>query len=59
MNIDPDKNYKRPATGEVFSGEQILALLEIAPSKDMEAIILMSIVPTDEPVTRPFSKYGL
>lgn len=57
FNIDPTKNYKRLSNGDVFTGQQVLSLLDIA-GLDMQAVILLDIVPTDESPTRPDSKYG-
>lgn len=56
-NINPDKNYERIDNGDIFTGKQIVNLLEIA-SPAMQAIILLGITPTDKPATNPKSKYG-
>lgn len=56
FNIDPNKNYKR-ADGLVFTGKQILNLLKLADAT-LQAIILLSIVETDEKPLYPKTKYG-
>jgi len=56
-NIRPDKNYERIGTGDVFTGQQILNLLELAQPA-MQAILLLSIWVTDKPATNPKSRYG-
>lgn len=57
-NIKPEKNYKRISNGDVFTGQQLLNLLEIA-SPDMQAIILLDVHETEEEATRPGEKYGV
>ena len=57
FNINPDQNYQRLSNEDVFTGKQILNLLELAKPA-MQAIILLSIVKTDKPATRPDSRYG-
>jgi|WetSurMetagenome_2_1015567.scaffolds.fasta_scaffold446669_1 hypothetical protein len=57
-DINPDKNYLRKDTGQVFTGTQIQRLLEIA-WEEMQFIILTSIEETDLPATNPDSEYGL
>ena len=57
LNIKPEKHYMRYSGKDVFTGRQILNLLEIAEPV-MQAIILLDIVETDEPVNR-FGKYGM
>lgn len=58
FNIDPTKNYQRIDNGDIFTGQQVLNLLDIA-SKTMQAIILLSIAVTDQPATDPNSRYGV
>lgn len=58
FNINPEKYYIRLDTGHVFSGKQILKLLNIS-NDSMAAIILLSIQETDLPVTNPNSTYGI
>lgn len=58
FNINPKKNYRRLSNGHVFTADQITRLLELA-KPEMQAVILLDIMPTDEPATNPGSKYGL
>lgn len=58
FNIDPTKNYEYVARGDVFTGQQILNLLDIA-GESMQAVILLSIAVTDQPATEPNSRYGV
>lgn len=55
-NIQPNNHYRRLSNADVFTGQQILNLLEVAESV-MQAIILLDIQETDEPINR-FGKYG-
>lgn len=55
-SIKPEKRYMRLSSLGVFSGRQILNLLELAKPV-MQAIILLDIQETDEPLSR-FGKYG-
>lgn len=60
FNIDPEQNYKRISNGDVFTGQQMLNLIEVAESAspEMLLIVLLDCMPTDELATRPNSKYG-
>jgi hypothetical protein len=58
FNIDPKKNYERLSNGDVFTGQQVLNLLGLS-NPEMQAIILLDVVPTEKPATRPESKYGV
>jgi hypothetical protein len=58
FNIDQAKNYARLSNGHVFTGEQVLRLLEIAPPHT-QAVILLDIVLTEKEPTLPDSKYGV
>ena len=55
-NIKPEKHYMRLSSRDVFTGQQILNLLELAKPV-MQAIILLDILETDESVNC-FGKYG-
>jgi hypothetical protein len=57
FNINPSNNYERIDNSDVFTGQQLLNLLEIA-SPDMQAVILLGCMPTDKPPTHPGTKYG-
>lgn len=57
-NIDPSQNYKRISNGHVFTGRQVLNLLEVAPP-EIQAVVLLDIWETDSPATNPNDKYGL
>lgn len=57
-NIDPNANYKRLSNGHVFSGQQVLNLLKLA-NPTMQAVILLDIQKTTEPVSYPDSRYGI
>ena len=60
FNIDPKKNYERLSNGDVFTGQQVLNLLELSGTKPMmQAIILLDVVATEKPATHPESKYGV
>ena len=59
-NIDPNKNYERISNGDVFTGKQIINLLELSKdSSALKAIILLDIHETDKPAMKPKSQYGL
>lgn len=57
-NIKLDKNYKRPSTGDVFTGQQLHNLLKLA-SPTLQAVILLSVEKTTEAATKPGEKYGV
>lgn len=59
-NIHPEQNYKNLRDQRVFTGRQILNLLEIADARNpvLSAILLLEIEPTKEAATQPHSKYG-
>lgn len=60
FNVDPERNYKRISNGDVVTGQQMLNILEVAGNATPEMVIfvLLDYMPTDEPATRPDSKYG-
>ena len=58
FNIDPQKNYERLANGDVFTGQQILNLLDIS-EPEMQAVIMLDIFETEKPASRPELKYGV
>lgn len=55
-NIKPNNHYRRLSNDNVFTGQQILNLLELAEPV-MQAIILFDIKESDEPVNR-LGEYG-
>lgn len=55
-NIKLNNRYRRLSNSDVFTGQQILNLLELAKPA-MRAIILLDIQETDEPITR-LGMYG-
>ena len=55
--VNKSQNYERVGTPTIFTGKQINNLLALA-SPILRAIILLQIMPTDEPATDPKSKYG-
>lgn len=55
-NIKPNNHYRRLSNSDVFTGQQVLNLLELAEPV-MQAIILLDIRETDEPINRS-GKYG-
>ena len=57
-NINPNRNYKRLSTGWVHTGKQIINLLELA-KPELQAIVLLDIIETDEPAGKPDDKYGV
>ena len=62
FNIDPDQNYKRISNGDVLTGQQFLNLLEVAKQHELveiQAIILLDCMPTEDPATWPGTKYGV
>lgn len=58
FNIERTKNYQRISTNDVFTGQQVLNLLEIS-SPILQAILLLGIQETDQPATDPHSRYGV
>jgi len=58
FNIDPKQNYERLSNGDVFTGWQVLNLLELS-KPEMQAIILLDVVQTERPASHPESKYGV
>lgn len=58
-NIKLEKRYKRLSNGDVFTGQQVLNLLELAPTPPMQAIILLDIQETEEVASKPGEKYGV
>lgn len=57
-NIKPEKRYKRISNGDVFTGQQLRNLLEIA-NPTMQAIILLDAQETTEAASKPGEKYGV
>lgn len=57
-NIKSEKHYRSLSDDKIFSGKQILNLLELA-RPIMQAIILLDILETDEPISHPDSEYGV
>ena len=57
-NIKLEKRYKRISSGDVFTGEQLHNLLELA-NPVMQAIILLDVFETKEVATKPGEKYGV
>ncbi len=57
-NIKPDKNYKRISNGDVFTGQQLRNLLQLA-RPEMQAMILLDVQETQEAASKPGEKYGV
>lgn len=57
-NFKPDRNYKRISNGDVFTGQQLRNLLEIA-NPVMQAVILLDVQETEEMASKPGEKYGV
>lgn len=55
-SVNEQQNYSH--NGRVLTGKQVNSLLGLA-NPTMQAIILLSIQPTDQPATDPNSKYGV
>lgn len=55
--VNEKKNWKRPSTGEVFTGKQINNLLALA-NPTMRAIILLEITETTDAPTDATSRFG-
>lgn len=59
FKIMPSRNYARLShPGHVQTGQQILNLLELA-NPTVQAMLLLDIVETDKPATKPDDKYGI
>jgi hypothetical protein len=56
-HFDHSKRYRNIGTQDVFTGQQADNLIELA-NPTMQAIILLSMVETDEPASAPKEKYG-
>lgn len=56
-NIDPNKNYLRPKTGDVFTAGQLSNLMGIADNT-MKVILMLDLVETDLPPSDEWSQYG-
>lgn len=54
--VDQLKNWKRISNGDVLTGVQVNNLIDLA-SGPMLGVMLLDIVPTDEPATYPGQKY--
>jgi len=58
FNINPQKNYERIANGDVFTGQQILNVLDIS-EPEMQTVILLDIFESEKPASHPKLKYGV
>lgn len=61
-NIHPEDHYKRSGMSSIFSGTQILNLLQFVREnnlKNLEKHILLSIQKTNLPINTPDTKYGV
>lgn len=56
--IQPDRNYRRCSDGRVFTGQQVLNILNVA-NPFLGKMLLDDIEETDEPATNPNSRYGI